>query len=497
MDIQAAIMVGSGAVLGLGLGALAIWLWLNQQIASLKARLAIGQAELTAARAETAELPSLRQAAQELRSALAAEQARNEGLAALELELTRAQETVTQLTAQKAAIDARLETTVAAHAKQVEQLTRLQQDVQENFKALAGDVLRTSNEDFSKRAEEIFRAQKELTSAEIDRRSLELSALVAPLGETLKTYQLQLQELESTRMRDYGGIHEALRAVRDQHDAVRVVTTNLVTALRASPKTRGRWGEETLRRVMEMSGMVEHCDFETEKHFPGTDDSFRPDAIIHVAGGRTIVVDAKAPVSAYLESIGSQDESERDLLLTRHAKQLRERLTNLSSKSYWEKVGGSLDCVVMFVPGDNFVSAAFERDPDLFEDGIKNRVLICTPTTFIALAKAVSYGWRQEKLAQNALEVAKLGKNLYARLATLGDYVSDLGRNINGVADKYNKLVKSLESRVMPQARRFHELGVEGTAEPLEMLEEVETVVRFPLSNRDLLLDRPDGTDQS
>jgi len=239
---------------------------------------------------------------------------------------------------------------------------------------------------------------------------------------------------------------------------------------------------------MELSGMVENCDFETEKHFAGEEESLRPDVVIKVTGGRTIIVDAKAPVTAYLEAIEADTEEARDILLSRHAKQLRERLANLSSKSYWQKIAGSADCVVMFVPGDNFVSAAFERDPDLFEDGIKNRVLICTPTTFIALAKAISYGWRQEKLAQSALDVSRLGKELYQRLAVLGTHVVALGKNINGAAQKYNLLIGSLENSVLPQARRFNDLGIEGAGEPLQELIQVDTVARFPEKGRDLLL---------
>jgi DNA recombination protein RmuC len=261
-----------------------------------------------------------------------------------------------------------------------------------------------------------------------------------------------------------------------------------VNALRAAPKTRGRWGEKTLERVMEMAGMVEHCDFETEKHYRGEDKSLRPDAIIHLSNDRLIVVDSKAPFSAYLDAVEATTAEEKEMLLKRHAAQLRECLKGLSSKSYWENIPGSTDCVVMFVPGDNFVSAAFERDPDLFEDAITSRVLICTPTTFIALVKALSYGWRQEKLQQNALDVARLGKELYTRLATLGDHVSDLGSHINRAAKKYNEMVGSLESKVMPHARRFSEYGIEGTAEPIEELKEVDTVVRFPQQNRDLLI---------
>jgi DNA recombination protein RmuC len=418
-------------------------------------------------------------------AALAAE---NEGLRASSGELTAARNRIFEMGRESERLRADLDNAKKTHDEQVLQFQQLRKEMTDQFQLLAGEALKASNDEFSKRAEEIFKAQKELTSAEIDKRSKEMSELVKPLGETLKAYEVELKRVEDARRESYGGMTEALKVVREQHNEVKMVTANLVTALKASPKTRGRWGEETLRRVMELSGMVEHCDFETEKHFRGDDESLRPDVLINVSGGRTIVVDAKAPVTAYLEAIGAGDEAERDLLLTRHAKQLRERLTNLSAKSYWEKIGGSTDCVVMFVPGDNFVAAAFERDPDLFEDGIKNRVLICTPTTFIALAKAISYGWRQERLAESAIEVAALGKELYSRLATLGDHVSDLGRNLNSAAKKYNQLVGSLESNVMPQARRFNELGVEGAAKPLPELTEVDTVVRFPQGGRDLLI---------
>jgi DNA recombination protein RmuC len=360
--------------------------------------------------------------------------------------------------------------------------------VQSLFKLLAGEALKANSEDFTKRANELFSLQKDLTAKELDERAKNLGDLIKPLGESLAAYDIALKAIEKERVEGFAAINTTLQAVTAQSNDVKSVTNNLVNALRAAPKTRGRWGEETLRRVMELSGMVEHCDFETERHFRGEDESLRPDALIHVAGGRCIVVDAKAPVSAYLDAIETADDESREALLKRHAAQLRERLSNLSGKSYWEKIPGSTDCVVMFVPGDNFVSAAFERDQELFEDGVKARVLICTPTTFIALAKAISYGWRQEKLAENALEVARLGRDLYGRLATMGDHIGDLGKHINNAAKKYNALVGSVESNVMPQARRFNDLGVEGTAKPLPELTEVDTVVRFPQPNRDLLI---------
>jgi DNA recombination protein RmuC len=481
------ISLGLAAAVAAVISGVGVWLMGVFGRQNLKARIAALETELAGLRNAAAERDTALKTAGEARENLAAAQGRLEEAAKQLVELQDARKKIFDLSREGAALRANLENAQQAHAEQVRQLTELRQEVQDQFKLLAGDVLKSSREDFMAQATQLFESQKQLTSAEIDKRTKDISDLVAPLGKSLESYQVALAEIEKARATSYGGINQALDAVRIQHDEVKQVTSNLVSALKASPKTRGRWGEETLRRVMELSGMVEHCDFETEKHYRGEDETLRPDALIHVSGGRSIIVDAKAPVTAYLEAIGAETEEQRDLLLQRHAKQLRERLTNLSSKSYWERFDGSPDCVVMFVPGDNFVSAAFERDPDLFEEGIKARVLICTPTTFIALAKAISYGWRQERLAENALEVAKLGKELYARLATLGTHISDMGKHLNNATKKFNLFVGSLESSVMPQARRFNDLGVEGTSEPLPELASADTVVRFPQSGRDLL----------
>jgi DNA recombination protein RmuC len=477
VDIVTVVLI---AVIAFLVGALIVWLSCARALAKIQTKLFPLEAEILNLRPIKTELDAARLAAGEIEKSLASANTRVEKLEAIELELALARQRVTELAAENAALAAKHEVAAASHQEQVEQLTKIRQDVQDQFKILAGEVLSTSSESFSKRAEEIFKHQKELTTKDI-------SDLVKPLGETLKAYDDALKEIEKVRIAGFTTITDTLNSVSAQHSEVKTVTANLVNALRASPKTRGRWGEETLRRVVEMSGLVEHCDFETEKHFQGEDESFRPDMIINISGGRSIVVDAKAPVSAYIDAISASTDDDREAQLKKHSLQLRERLKNLSSKSYWEHFPGA-DCVVMFVPGDNFVSAAFERDPDLFEDGIKARVLICTPTTFIALTKAISYGWRQEKFAQSATEVRKLGKDLYARLRTLGDHVGDLGKHINNAAKKYNSLVGSLESSVMPQARRFNELGVEGTAEPLEQLIEVDTVVKFPQGGRDLLI---------
>jgi DNA recombination protein RmuC len=471
-----------------GIGGLLAWIMRTARIHALASRIAPMDAELAVLRSAKTEADALRNSNLDLEKQVSAAAGRAENTSALETEVTRLRQRQTELEADKSALSATLDGAEKAHAEQVRQLTEFRQSIQDQFELLAGKTLKATNEDFAKRAEEIFMKQKELTAVEIDKRTKNIDELIKPLGESLKAYDVALKEIEKARIDGFSAINTTLQGVTAQSGEVKTVATSLVNALRASPKTRGRWGEETLRRVMELSGMVEHCDFETEKHFAGEDESLRPDALISVAGGRSIVVDAKAPISAYLDAVNSVTDSERETYLKQHASQLRERLKNLSSKSYWEKISGSTDCVVMFVPGDNFVSAAFERDPDLFEDGVKNRVLICTPTTFIALAKAISYGWRQEKLAANALDVARLGKELYSRLTTLGDHVSDLGRHINNAAKKYNAMVGSLESSVMPHARRFNELGVEGTAKPIEAIPEVDTVVRFPQQSRDLLI---------
>lgn len=452
------------ALVGGLVGALAVWVLRAKKIASLVADNGV------------------------LRDEAATSRGRLEALNRDTNELITARKTIFDLGRESASLRTELDKTTKAHGEQIEQLTRLRQEFQDQFQLMAGRALAENAEGFLRQANQIFENQKNLTSSEIDKRTKNIEDLLTPIGKSLEAYDTAIKEIEKARIEGFTTINNALRVVSDQHGEVARVTASLVHALRAAPKTRGRWAEETLRRVMELSGMVEHCDFETEKQFRGEDESFRPDVIIHVAGGRVIVVDAKAPTTAYLDAIEATREEERESLLKRHASQLRERLTNLSSKSYWEKIPGSTDCVVMFVPGDNFVSAAFERDRELFEDGIKSRVLICTPTTFIALAKALSYGWRQEKLTANALDVARLGKELYARLAALGDHVSDLGRHINNAAKKYNVVVGSLESNVMPNARRFSELGVEGTAKPIEPLLDVDTVVRFPQPNRDLLV---------
>lgn len=471
--MEAVLLAG---IVGLA-AALAGWLW--------RARLAETERKTAAAAAIAAQdaLTAAQIAAAEATAQVKAGEADRAELVAARARITALSGEIEALKAERAAAE-------KAHGEQVAALTALRQDVQDRFKLLAGDVVKAGTDDFLKRSGELFALQKAGTAAEIDKRSQAIAETVKPLSEKLAAYEALVREIEKARLDQYGQLSATLAAVSAQTGDVKTVTANLVNALRAAPKTRGRWGEETLRRVAELSGMSAHCDFDLE--FPLMDEGLRPDMIVRVAGGRAIVVDAKAPLSAYLDALEATDETERKNLMTLHARQMRERMTNLASKAYWAHFHGSADTVVMFVPGDNFVSAAFENDPDLFEDGMKSRVLICTPTTFIALMKAISYGWGQETLAQSAAEIGKLGKDLYARLATLGGLVAKVGGNLETTVKNYNALVASLESRVMPQARKFNELGVEGTSEPLSELNEIDTTARLPQPGRDLLLQTPD-----
>jgi DNA recombination protein RmuC len=255
-------------------------------------------------------------------------------------------------------------------------------------------------------------------------------------------------------------------------------TRKLVNALQAAPKTRGRWGEHQLHNVMELSGMSPYVDFVAEQSFDGDDGRLRPDVIIRLPGDRRIVVDAKTSMAAYLDAVEAADDDTRETHLALHAKQLRTHMRLLAAKAYWDALPCTPDFVAMFIPGENFYAAAIERDPQLFEDAIENKVLIVTPTTLIALAKAIAIGWRQENLAESARHIGELGRELYRRLATMGDHAGRLGAGLDAAVKHYNNFVGSLEGRVMVQARKFHELNLDGTQAPLVELKPVETQVR-------------------
>ncbi|HEY1797007.1 MAG TPA: DNA recombination protein RmuC [Stellaceae bacterium] len=384
-------------------------------------------------------------------------------------------------TAEIAAADARA--TVMAeqrgHEREVAALTELRVEIETKMQALAADALQKNQTSFLNLANEVFSKHREGAARNLDEGQQAIAALLAPLATTLEEYRKSAAAIENARVAQYSGLATEIQGlVRVQEDAS-AQTRKLVTALRAAPKTRGRWGEQQLHNVLELSGMTPFIDFTVEGTIDLDDSRLRPDVVICLPGDRKIVVDAKTSMAAYLEAVEASEDEVRETHLKAHARQLRTHMRQLAAKAYWDALPFNPDFVVMFIPGENFFAAAIERDPQLFEDAIAARVLIVTPTTLIALAKAIAFGWRQEKIADTAKQVAELGRELYRRLAAMGGHIVKLGAGLEGAVKHYNDFVGSLESRVMPSARRFNELKVEGAHDPLPELKPVETQTRL------------------
>jgi DNA recombination protein RmuC len=377
----------------------------------------------------------------------------------------------------RVALDARLREQAQANAEKLALLAQVRGEIEKDLKGLAADALRANQGSFVALANEVLEKHKLGADADLAARQKAVESLVGPLRETLQGYKAQVEELERSRAHAFGMLTAEIKGVAAAQHAVRAETAKLVNALRAAPKTRGRWGEHTLRNVLELSGLSAYCDFTTEESFARDGGMARPDVIIRLPGGRHIVVDAKTSLAAYLDAVDATDEAERERHLALHAGQLRAHVKALAGKSYRDLVP-SPDFVVMFVPGDNFYAAAAERDPALFEDAAALGVVIVTPATLIALAKAVAYGWRQEKVAENAKAVHALGRELYRRLGRMAEHIARCGDALGRSVQHYNQLVGSLEHTVMPQARRFTELEVEGTATELPLLRQLEVQAR-------------------
>ena len=303
---------------------------------------------------------------------------------------------------------------------------------------------------------------KESSSAFLDLAQTKLDAYVGPLRESLGKVETQVNALESARKQAYGSLTEAVRSLREEQLRLHGATSNLVTALRA-PHVRGRWGEIQLRRVVEMAGMVQHCDFvEQPTTRDGDGKILRPDVIVRLPGGKRVVIDSKAPLAAYLDAIELTDDDERRVRFTEHARHVREHILRLGQKGYWRQVDSTPEFVVMFLPDESFLRAALEHDPSLIELAVENNVIPATPTNLIGLLRAVHYGWQQETIAEDARKISDLGRELYKRLSTMGSHVSKLGRSLDGAVRAYNETVGSLERQVLPQARRFEQHGITG-----------------------------------
>ncbi len=352
------------------------------------------------------------------------------------------------------------------------------------FKALSAEALESNSASFLQLAKTQLEAFQAQARGDLEQRQMAVEQMVAPIKESLEKVDGKIQELERVRTEAYGSLTAQVRALGEVQRELRQETGNLVTALR-SPVVRGRWGEMQLRRVVEAAGMVPYCDF-AEQATIGADGRLgRPDLIVRLAGGKNVVVDAKAPLQAYLESLEAKDDALRRARLEDHARQLRDHILKLSAKSYWSQLEATPEFVVLFIPGETFFSAALEHDPGLIEEAAKRQVILATPTTLIAVLWAIAHGWREERLAENARAISELGRDLYTRLGTLAGHFGKLRRSIESVVRSYNEAAGSLESRVLVSARRLKELGATSTGE-IEVLEPVEHAPR-PLSAPELV----------
>ena len=380
-----------------------------------------------------------------------------------------------------------LESELAAEKRRGEERTaafeEYRKQMSDSFSALAGQALRHNSEEFLRLANEHLKAVQVQASADLNQKEKAIEGLVKPIRETLEKTDVQIRAMEQAREKAFGSLSQHLQMMAEGQQRLQLETNNLVRAL-SRPTVRGQWGEMTLRRLAELAGMVEHCDFQEQTHRATEDGAMRPDMIVRLPDARELVVDAKTPLDAYLAAADAPDDRQREQHLKTHARKVRERMRELSSKAYWTQFKESPDFVILFIPGDQFLSAALEHDPALLEDALSNRVILATPSSLVALLRAVAYGWRQQSVAENAERIRELGEELYKRLATFTEHLARLGKTLGTSVDHYNKAVGSLERNVMPGARRFSELGIQARKQ-MEEPTPLEQAPRMPLETEE------------
>jgi DNA recombination protein RmuC len=459
------VLVGVAAFLaGVGI----TWVVLRQQ-----REIAVGDAEA-----------ALNSQIRELSEALATSMEKNARIPAMELAASAAErelQTLRDAQARSAARIAAMETEIAqerrATAEKLAVLDQAQARFSDAFKALSADALRHNNASFLELARTTLEKTQESVRTDLDKRQVAIDTLVKPMRESLDKVDAKIQDLETARAGAYEALKTQVQSLADSQNHLRSETGNLVRALRA-PAVRGRWGEIQLRRVVELAGMVAHCDFVEQPTLQTEDGRLRPDLVVHPPGGKTIVVDAKTPLNAYLEALDAPDDETRLRFLDQHAAQVRSHIEKLSRKAYTEQFADTPDFIVLFLPGEVFFSAALERDPTLIEYGADKKIILATPTTLIGLLMAICYGWQQEKLAHNAREISQLGSELYKRFADMSAHFGRLGKSLNSSVDAFNKAAGNIETRVLVTARKFKELGAAPMGLDIEMLPQVEQIAR-------------------